>query len=607
MTGSSALALRTRWVLVGKALRSWRAALAGLVVASVAGCVSMQTGGPVLSYRATEGTGGQGQHYVQIIPPPPGPGWDPVDVVKGFLTASASFVGQHKVAREYLTPAASKKWQPAWSATVFGGDGPEVSQQPFVAADTVGKDKAAKQASVMVSGTVQASLSSSGSYAVPSGTQNTQERPLPFKLVKYGGQWRISELPRQLLLTSTEFQADYQLRNLYFFDPGFKHLVPDPVYVPLQATPTNLVTGLVQDLIVPPADWLAGATKSAFPTGIGPIGNVTLDGGTAIVTLSGAAITRASPVVLEQISAQLLWTLSGLGQGQQLVTSVELSLGGKPWIPPTDPGSQGVQHVSAYQPAYGANGTFYYLDTRGALSRLKGPTADPVKVAGPRTPTLSAIAVSPDGQYIAGLHDGSVYTGPIAGKLTRRAFGGYTTLSWDSDDNLWAGGANGIVLMGANGGAAVQVSLVSSTGTQISDPVTALRVAPDGVRIAVVINGTELHFGAISVQEQSHSRGVQAATVNFSPFYVSGSDFTSVTWYGADDVIALSAGPTLTEYPVNGGTPVPIPSEPHMVSITASSDNALVAGLANGTMATDPSATGSWGPIGSGRSPVYPG
>jgi hypothetical protein len=590
-------------VLVG---RAWRIALAGLLVASVAGCVSMPSGGPVQSYTPpTQGTGGQGQHYLQIAASPPGPGWDPVDIVKGFLAASASFVGQHSVAREYLTPSASRNWKPAWSATVFGGDGPNVSEQPSVVADSLGKDRAAGgRVSVIVSGQVQASLSSTGTYAVPSGTgtgAGTQEPPFTFQLVKYGGQWRISAPPEQLLLTDTEFQADYQLRNLYFFDQGYDDLVPDPVYVPLQATPTNLVNGLVQDLIQPPSDWLADATKSAFPSGTRLAGNVTLDGGAATVNLNGAAITRAGKPALAEISAQLLWTLSGSGQGQPLVTSVELNVNGTPYIPQGAHGDP-VQHVSGYQPPLGQYGTFYYLDSRGILWSLKGPSADPVRVAGPRTPSLTGIAVSPGGQYLAGLHDGSVYTGSLRGKLTRRTSGGYTALSWDSDGDLWAAGSNGIVLLRADGGPSVPVS----NGPSAPQTVTAIRVAPDGVRFALVINGTELHFGAMSLQGQSRA-GLLSASMNLSPFYVSGSGLTDVTWYGADDVIALSAGPTLTEYPVNGGTPVTIPSEPRMVSITASWGNALIAGLANGSLAADPSATGSWVPIGNGRSPAYPG
>ncbi|MBV9383730.1 MAG: GerMN domain-containing protein [Streptosporangiaceae bacterium] len=583
----------------GRSRPSWRAALAvaGLLVTSVAGCVSMPSGGPVLSYTVTQGAGSQGQHYLQIIPEPPGPGWGPVDIVKGFLAASASFVGQQKVAREYLTPSANSRWKPSWSATVFGGYGPNVAQAP---GGTSGQ-----RALVTVSGQAQASLSASGSYAFPSGTQG-QPR-FTFDLVKYGGQWRIAApLPSQLLLTSVEFQADYQLRNLYFFDPGGNVLVPDPVYVPLQATPTNLVSGLVKDLIQPPGDWLSAATKSAFPEGTALAGNVTVDGGTASVNLTGSAVLHATKPELQQISAQLLSTLSGSGQGQPLVQYIELSLNGKPWIPPGAPNGDPVQYASGYQPAAGAYSTFYYLDAHGALWSQKGPPADPVKVAAPRAPSLSAIAVSPSGQYLAGLHDGNVYTGPLGGRLTRRASGGYTALSWDTGGGLWAAAPSGVVLLRADGGNPVQVQLLNSNGTQVPGTVTTLRVAPDGVRVALVIDGKWLRFGAISIQGQSHAAALNAV-VTLSPFYVSGSGLTSVTWYGADDVIALSAFAPPTEYPVNGGTSVAIPSEPRMVSITASSGNALVAGLANGGMAANPSTAGSWGLIGRGLAPVYPG
>ena len=68
------------------------AVLAAVAVAlSAAGCVSMPTGGPVLSYPVTQGAGTQNQNYVQIQPQPPGKNWNPQQVVEGFLTASASF------------------------------------------------------------------------------------------------------------------------------------------------------------------------------------------------------------------------------------------------------------------------------------------------------------------------------------------------------------------------------------------------------------------------------------------------------------------------------------------------------------------------------------
>ena len=55
--------------------------------------------------------------------------------------------------------------------------------------------------------------------------------------MKLNGQWRIAVAPSALLLTSDSFQNDYQPTKLYFFDPAGRILVPDPVYVPLQAGP----------------------------------------------------------------------------------------------------------------------------------------------------------------------------------------------------------------------------------------------------------------------------------------------------------------------------------------------------------------------------------
>src|SRR5450756_3258523 len=75
-------------------------------------------------------------------------------------------------------------------------------------------------------------------------------------------------------------------------------LVPDPVYVPLQATPADLMNGLVYDLVKPQKDWLSGgATRTAFPAGTtfpaGPtsIGAVTIEGVTAVVNLGGCLTT----------------------------------------------------------------------------------------------------------------------------------------------------------------------------------------------------------------------------------------------------------------------------------------------------------------------------
>jgi hypothetical protein len=578
--------------------------LAALVIAaSAAGCVSMPTGGPVQSYTVTQAPGAQSQRYQQMYAQPPGNGWTPEGIVYGFITASASFANRQQVAREYLTPAASRRWNPNWSATVYSNV-PTVTQTAFPARN---------QATVTVSGNVQANLSGYGSYAVPLAKE--QGVAPTFGLVKLNGQWRISSAPQELLLTSDLFKDDYQLRNLYFFDPTGKFLVPDPVYVPLQATPSDLMNGLVHDLVVPPPDWLSrGATRTAFPLGTTALGDVTLEGNTATVNLGGA-IAKASVPVMQQVSAQLLSTLTGSGQGAPAVQSVQVDVNNKPWIPP-DSGENPVQHQSQYSPPTGASSVFYYLDVAGNLWDHDATQGKAGKVSRVGT-GFSQIAVSPDHRFIAALRGGSLFIGPVGGKLAKRDGTGYTTMSWDPADNLWATTGDQIVMLhGAADpaqplGQQVPVSVVASDGSSpVIGPYSSLRVAPDGVRVALIIGETELNFGAI-VSQQGVRPGQATIKIVLSPFYVTApatNTFSAVTWYGPDNVITLGGpGPTLTEYPVDGGSSTAITAEPRTQSITASWGSAMIAGLPKGAMAAAAGLTGSWMAVQSGVSPVYPG
>jgi hypothetical protein len=136
-------------------------------------------------------------------------------------------------------------------------------------------------------------------------------------------------------------------------------------------------------------------------------------------------------------------------------------------------------------------------------------------------------------------------------------------------------------------------------------PFTALRVAPDGVRVAVVTSGNTLTFGAIS-GGQGATPQITLSQVQLSP--LNSATFTGVTWYGPGDVITLAdPGPVATEYPVNGGTATSIPVDPEQTSVSASSGNLLIAGLAGGHIAADDSLAGSWMLLGSGSNPAYPG
>jgi Lipoprotein LpqB beta-propeller domain/Sporulation and spore germination len=634
---------------VGSRVR--RPLLAVLTVVAVAlavtGCVSIPNAGPVLSYPVTEQTGGQNGQNLQFSAQLPGTGWTPQQIVSGFLIAAAA--DQDQVARGYLAPGESRSWNPLSTTTTYVyRTRPNVLNpvpQPAVSASGPANGKKGApppSAMVEVNGTVQAILSTKdGTYAVPSASGPNSSSPQYFSLVKTGGEWRISSAPSVLLLTQTQFADDYDLRNLYFFDPTYHYLVPDPVYVPLQASAGLLTTRLVDYLKSPPGDWLAeGATETAFP----PAAKVTatLAGNLATVNITGT-ISKARRA---QVASQLLWTLVGSGQGGSQVSSVQLNVNGKAFAPSGSSGNPVEnQSQASYLPATGASATaggqlVYYLDGTGEVYSNRVGVAG---VAGQETRVAkigvgyTRIAVSQDGKYLAALRsNGDLYIGPVHGPLVPQQGTGYTTLSWDPTDNLWAStGVNEQIFVFRPGASpnGTQARPIEATVTAGDGPgsgivsgdgftVTALQIAPDGVRVAMILNSDELTFGAIvwgpgPGPGPGAGAGLGSVRIQLSFFNVSDltSGFDGVTWYGADNVITLGGPPsTLTEYPVNGGTPTSQMLDQSVQFITASPGQALIAGVAKGEMIEASNLTGAWATIATsagtpvkGISPTYPG
>ena len=93
-----------------------RAAGAAAALGLLAGCggvpgsikAQVPTSGPI-EQGAQVGVQQEDQ-FIRVIAREPRPGMSETEVVQGFLDASASFDGDHAVAREYLTPEASSRW-----------------------------------------------------------------------------------------------------------------------------------------------------------------------------------------------------------------------------------------------------------------------------------------------------------------------------------------------------------------------------------------------------------------------------------------------------------------------------------------------------------------
>jgi Lipoprotein LpqB beta-propeller domain/Sporulation and spore germination len=582
------------------------AAAAFAVVLAAAGCAAVPTSGPV-QVAAGQGALSQEQIYSQPIPEGPGHNWSPGQIVAGFLAASASFARDHAVAREYLDSTAQQDWQPGWAVTV-------VSRLTNLAV-TVPKQLTGKPpqlAKVKATGLPVATLTNTGQYLVSSSAQ-----PFNYSLVKVNGQWRIDTLPRsQLLLTQSDFQRVYQSRDLYFVSQSGDTLVPDPVFAPQQATDTELATGLVQALLQDPPGWLADAASTGFPANSYRIGQVRINGPSATVDLTGKAVTP-SHKQLQQMAAQLVWTLES---GPTNIQAVLLQLNGR-----TVAGSQCqlLPTCQGWVQGQSNGSSLYFMNDDGVVQELTdagqqgpgrvGPVPGAPGAANP--PALSSIAVSPDRRLVAGIapKGGSYYIGGLSHDASLRhlstSSGPITSLSWDAQDDLWivAGGAVWVLPPGGTTPLAVPLNLPPG------ETVTDLRVAPDGVRAAMIVASTD-GKSRPQVQVAAITRGNSSASGG-EPLTLGSSiaDPTALTWYGEDNLIVLAGNPgQLYEVPLNGGQPTQMPvtgGSPVSVSATwpENSTPDIAVALSNGTIMVSANQSGFEPTRAVGWIPVYPG
>jgi hypothetical protein len=259
--------------------------------------------------------------------------------------------------------------------------------------------------------------------------------------------------------------------------------------------------------------------------------------------------------------------------------------------------------------------SLYVADGNGRVQQLTGshpPAASVPGEAGEGRMHLATIAVSPGGQYVAGLTRSGrgVYYGALRrdARLPEWSSGGepFTSLSWDVSGELWVASPDGVWML-RPGSSPVPLGLGLPTGSVVSQ----LRVAPDGVRVAMIVygrpawNGPRLLLAAIEHVSGGVALGSPVTTGGDVPHP------TQLTWYDADNLIVLSRspGPQLYEVPVNGGSSKTLITAPGTQSISAAGPaNQLAAGLAGGKLALTSSLNGTWvTQHGGGVSPTYPG
>ncbi|WP_026876295.1 LpqB family beta-propeller domain-containing protein [Jiangella gansuensis] len=561
-----------------------------LAAAVVAGCSEIPTSGPVIGGESVEPPSEE-QRFIQVEAPPPAPGANPLGIVNGFIEAMASYEPGYETAREFLTDEAAAAWNPAEGVTVYMGATPTF--------ETIAEDRVDVQMSVA------ATVGADGTYrAAEPGTV----RRLNLQLVQEGGEWRIANPEPGIVIAVFSFEREYEARNVYFFDPSFEVLVPDPVYIPRTASAATL---LARKVLSGPTDWLAPAVRTAFPDGTElEVNAVPVEGGVATVEL-GPAAAVADPEMRELMAAQLTWTLGMLPDVERVaVTSGRAPLFQGEALSPRDPS------MSQYDPAVlGPDTPAYAVGEAGVVS-LGGE--EPTPVPGPlgSMTNVREVAVNIGGNR------GAVITGDghllqVAtfgdGEVLQTVLEGVdlTSPAWDRTGLLWAvdHGVEGPGLVAARAdGNPVQIAVPALAGRDVE----RLAVSPDGVRIAMIVDG-RAYVGDIIRDADSRGavkiEGLLAIGPAGEAVDVAWTT-SSGAWSTSDSVIVLS-GTEQGVLPRTVGlsgqvtTPRGVPVD-DAVRVTAAPGLPAVLETADGVLFVQ-RAGNSWSEIGAGRAPAYPG
>ncbi|MFF0107958.1 LpqB family beta-propeller domain-containing protein [Streptomyces hirsutus] len=595
------------------------------------GCASMPDSGDLRGVESTPRQDAQ----VRVFAMPPSEDASPTQIVQGFLEALTSDDPDYRTARQYLTAEAAEVWKPELSTTVLA-DGPGAQ------ADPPGREETG-EVSFTLTGEKVATVDAQQAYASATGPYN--------KLVRLtqdakSGQWRIDGAPQGVVMGKSDFQRNYMSVSKYYFASntmgaaadGPPMAVADPVYVRSHVEPT---TQMVRSLLGGPTTWLDPVVRSSFPEGVAlheDAGPLTADDrGKLTVPLNGKAAGTGTKRCKE-MAAQLLFTLRNLSPA---VDEVELRADGKQLCSLTQEAIGTVAgRGSLNSPDY-----LYFVDGEHRLVRIPADSdatqPDPAPVPGALgegETSLRSVAVSRDERAAAGvaLDGGALYVGsvvpggslgePVLSSRGKSEEDRLTAPSWDAQGGLWVADRDPadprLFLLEDGAGEPLEVRTPGLDGR-----IQAVRVAADGVRIALVVakgdrrslmigrierSGTNGQEGPAGPAEKTGAR--PAVTVlQMRPATPELEKVTAMSWTGDSRLVVVGreeGGVEQMRYvEVDGSIPeVPQPAALTGVeAVTASADDKmpLVAHSVDGIVRLPSGA--QWQKVTEGIAPVYPG
>ena len=569
-----------------------RRTIAGVIVTLVllSGCGTMSSS--IVAQVPTSGPIQQGEQistnredqFIRVIARGPVPGMTASEIVQGFLDASASFDGDHAVARQYLTDDANQVWQPAQGVAVYEGAG---------ALSAYGDG-------VTLTASEAGRISSIGRYdvSVPGA-----ELKSVFALVKEAGEWRINRAPSGLILSLADVDRSFRSLSVYFFDPTFSTLVPDPRMVPVLGP--GQATTLVKYLIDGPSDWLLPAVRTGFPDGVGlEIESVPIVSGVAVVDLT-SDVRLASDSSRQALSQQLVWTLRQVPD----VSAVSITALGQSLSVPGVASPQPRDSWPGVDPGGVPPGSSGFVARAGSVVRLSASETKPVLGgAGQGQVSFVDIAVSRASDFIAGIDpQGSLWRGPLGpGRPLTELLAGATLSNpvFDRSGVLWVVDAEeGLGLVRPDG----TRSNIRVSGLEPRARVRSATPSRDGTRAALVVQSgprTSLLLGRIVRSGPGGEISID------EPIRIESrlTEVVDVGWSGADSVAVLGSieAGSLEVFDIDlaRGSVAALGAPEAPVSIAAAPGLPMLVGGADGQVYEF--TAGSWRSRVNGTAPAYP-
>ena len=553
-----------------------------LAAALVAGCSAVPTSGPVNRGPVLQGSDDAG--VIRVIARPPVQGMDAVAIVRGFLAASAS-LADVSVARQYLTTVAAKSWNADQVSVVRG----------------VIDVTAINETSVTVGGVLDGVVDSKDRWkvAAPASRLNVS-----MQLTKERGQWRIASLPNGLIISRTAADRALRSYDVYYFDPSFRTLVPEPVAVPVLGA--GLATKLIRRLLEGPSDFLAPSVATAFPEGTRlALESVPVINGVARVELTQEVLT-ADDGTRQALSAQIVRTLAPVPG----VSAVRITVEGTP-LPVT--GTTALQSINAWAQfgpdVESADPRGYAVTSGNPTSFDLGKEPKPAPVVAAGSSRAVEFDISDDSKRVAVVSErrDALLTGTVNGRETAVYRAANLASPQVLRDAVWVV-QRGVGLISVSGSGAVGVPVTSETGESLDTALTSVRVSRDRTRVALIVRqdgrarlllarienvgGTPKVLGAHRI-ENTFSDIVDVAWASASrlsvivPFGAGSSRLVSVPLgLGATDAIDVPAGTFRV---------AAAPGKPLLIGVVTTGQPAILMRAAN-----------RWSSLVAGTEPVYP-